>query len=69
MTTDLSSYRDQHFKGTRTEQEKLLKTSSTLYVGNMSFYTTEEQVIFYQKKFLLEAILNRLSPTKLISAL
>lgn len=44
MAADLSSYRDQHFKGTRTEQEKLLKNSCTLYVGNMSFYTTEEQV-------------------------
>ena len=44
VPVDLSSYRDQHFKGTRTEQEKLLKTSTTLYVGNMSFYTTEEQL-------------------------
>ena len=42
--TELSSYRDQHFKGTRTEQEKLLKLTTTLYVGNMSFYTTEEQL-------------------------
>ncbi|KAK3562435.1 hypothetical protein QTP86_034079, partial [Hemibagrus guttatus] len=30
--------------GNRHEQEKLLKQSSTLYVGNLSFYTTEEQV-------------------------
>ncbi|RXN13990.1 nuclear cap-binding subunit 2 [Labeo rohita] len=41
---DISQYRDQHFKGNRYEQEKLLKQSSTLYVGNLSFYTTEEQV-------------------------
>ncbi|CAH1781432.1 unnamed protein product, partial [Owenia fusiformis] len=40
----LSSYRDQHFKGSRTHQEKLLLTSSTLYIGNLSFYTTEEQI-------------------------
>uniref|UniRef100_A0A8P4KMG6 Nuclear cap-binding protein subunit 2 n=1 Tax=Dicentrarchus labrax TaxID=13489 RepID=A0A8P4KMG6_DICLA len=41
---DVSQYRDQHFKGNRYEQEKLLKQSNTLYVGNLSFYTTEEQV-------------------------
>ncbi|KAG2463147.1 nuclear cap-binding protein subunit 2 [Erpetoichthys calabaricus] len=41
---DISQYRDQHFKGNRYEQEKLLKQSCTLYVGNLSFYTTEEQV-------------------------
>uniref|UniRef100_A0AAY5ES75 Nuclear cap-binding protein subunit 2 n=1 Tax=Electrophorus electricus TaxID=8005 RepID=A0AAY5ES75_ELEEL len=31
-------------KGNRHDQEKLLKQSCTLYVGNLSFYTTEEQV-------------------------
>ncbi|CAH3193594.1 unnamed protein product [Porites evermanni] len=41
---DLSAYRDQQFKGTRDELEKKLETSSTLYVGNLSFYTTEEQI-------------------------
>eukprot|EP00095_Tigriopus_kingsejongensis_P004153 maker-scaffold1541_size36691-snap-gene-0.9 protein:Tk04153 transcript:maker-scaffold1541_size36691-snap-gene-0.9-mRNA-1 annotation:"hypothetical protein SINV_03383" len=41
---DLSSYRDQHFKGSPTEQERLLTQTCTLYVGNMSFYTTEEQL-------------------------
>jgi nuclear cap-binding protein subunit 2 len=40
----LSTYRDQKFKGTRTEQERLLSNSTTLYVGNLSFYTTEEQI-------------------------
>ena len=43
-STDLSSYRDQHFKGSRNEQERLLTSSTTLYVGNLSFYTTEEQL-------------------------
>lgn len=43
-SVELSSYRDQHFKGTRYEQEKLLKLSATLYVGNLAFYTTEEQI-------------------------
>lgn len=45
MSTELSSYRDQHFKGSRSEQERLLQqVSCTLYIGNMSFYTTEEQL-------------------------
>ncbi|KAM0730245.1 Nuclear cap-binding protein subunit 2 [Formica fusca] len=41
---ELSSYRDQHFKGSRAEQDRLLRNSPTLYVGNLSFYTTEEQI-------------------------
>lgn len=32
------------FQGSRNEQEKLLRGTSTLYIGNMSFYTTEEQL-------------------------
>jgi len=44
MSVELSSYRDQHFKGSRSEQERLLGQSTTLYIGNMSFYTTEEQL-------------------------
>ncbi|XP_040340812.1 nuclear cap-binding protein subunit 2 isoform X1 [Leopardus geoffroyi] len=32
------------FGGDNEEQEKLLKKSCTLYVGNLSFYTTEEQI-------------------------
>uniref|UniRef100_A0AC34GY33 Nuclear cap-binding protein subunit 2 n=1 Tax=Panagrolaimus sp. ES5 TaxID=591445 RepID=A0AC34GY33_9BILA len=41
---ELSAYRDQRFSGTLREQEKMLKLSTTLYVGNLSYYTTEEQV-------------------------
>lgn len=41
---DLGAYRDQRFRGGRTEQDKLLIHTTTLYVGNLSFYTTEEQV-------------------------
>ncbi|NWI35317.1 NCBP2 protein, partial [Picathartes gymnocephalus] len=41
---ELSQYRDQHFRGTRYDQERLLRKSCTLYVGNLSFYTTEEQI-------------------------
>ncbi|XP_072474832.1 nuclear cap-binding protein subunit 2-like isoform X2 [Notamacropus eugenii] len=40
----LGQYRDQHFRGDKKDQEKLLKKSCTLYVGNLSFYTTEEQI-------------------------
>lgn len=32
------------FQGSRHEQERLLRNSSTLYIGNLSFYTTEEQI-------------------------
>ncbi|GMH12106.1 hypothetical protein Nepgr_013947 [Nepenthes gracilis] len=40
----LSVYRDRRFNGTQEEFEHALKTSTTVYIGNMSFYTTEEQV-------------------------
>ncbi|XP_065841076.1 nuclear cap-binding protein subunit 2-like isoform X2 [Oscarella lobularis] len=40
----LGQYRDRSFPGTRDELEAKLKTSTTLYVGNLSFYTTEEQI-------------------------
>jgi nuclear cap-binding protein subunit 2 len=43
-SVELSSYRDQHYKGTRYDQEKSLKSTSTLYVGNLAFFTTEEQI-------------------------
>ncbi|XP_021678906.2 nuclear cap-binding protein subunit 2 [Hevea brasiliensis] len=40
----LSAYRDRRFSGTQEEFERALQTSTTVYIGNMSFYTTEEQV-------------------------
>ncbi|XP_014280733.1 nuclear cap-binding protein subunit 2 [Halyomorpha halys] len=43
-SVELSTYRDRRFSGTKTEQEETLLHSSTLYVGNLSFYTTEEQI-------------------------
>lgn len=43
-SVELSSYRDQHYKGTRYDQEKQLKQTATLYVGNLAFFTTEEQI-------------------------
>nr|ACG37816.1 nuclear cap-binding protein subunit 2 [Zea mays] len=39
----LSAYKDRRFKGTQEEYEATLHASTTLYIGNMSFYTTEEQ--------------------------
>ncbi|ELW71548.1 Nuclear cap-binding protein subunit 2 [Tupaia chinensis] len=41
---ELSQFRNRHFRGDNEEQEKLLKESCMLYVGNLSFYTTEEQI-------------------------
>ncbi|KAJ1700080.1 hypothetical protein LUZ63_008592 [Rhynchospora breviuscula] len=40
----LSAYRDRRFPGTQEEYEQALQASITVYIGNMSFYTTEEQV-------------------------
>ncbi|XP_005419919.2 nuclear cap-binding protein subunit 2 [Geospiza fortis] len=39
-----SAERQEDSGGSRQLQEKSLKISSTLYVGNLSFYTTEEQI-------------------------
>ncbi|XP_042429607.1 nuclear cap-binding protein subunit 2-like [Zingiber officinale] len=40
----LSAYRDRRFHGNQEEYERALQASTTVYVGNMSFYSTEEQV-------------------------
>ncbi|KAL5989474.1 Nuclear cap-binding protein subunit 2 [Asimina triloba] len=40
----LSAYRDRRFAGTQEEYDQALQASVTVYIGNMSFYTTEEQV-------------------------
>lgn len=37
-------YRDVRFDGTIEEQERKRQESTTLYVGNLSFYTTETQI-------------------------
>ncbi|CAK7322714.1 unnamed protein product [Dovyalis caffra] len=42
--TKLSAYRDRRFPGNQEEFEQALLASTTVYIGNMSFYTTEEQV-------------------------
>lgn len=40
----ISQYRDRRFPGTQEDFEQTLLKSTTVYIGNMSFYTTEEQV-------------------------
>ncbi|UMM10698.1 hypothetical protein L5515_000351 [Caenorhabditis briggsae] len=40
----ISAYRDQRYQGSVRDQELALRTSCTLYVGNLSYYTKEDQV-------------------------
>ena len=40
----LTEYKDRLFKGTMSDYLEALQTSSTLYVGNVSFFTSEEQI-------------------------
>ncbi|KAI3705341.1 hypothetical protein L1987_75577 [Smallanthus sonchifolius] len=40
----ISAYRDRRFPGTQEDYEHALQTATTVYIGNMSFYTTEEQL-------------------------
>jgi nuclear cap-binding protein subunit 2 len=44
LNPSISQYRDRRFKGTQEEFNHCLATSVTVYVGNMSFYTTEDQL-------------------------
>ncbi|KAJ8663843.1 hypothetical protein O0I10_000117 [Lichtheimia ornata] len=39
-----STYRDQQYQGSSNQFRDDLSTTATLYVGNLSFYTTEEQI-------------------------
>ncbi|SAM85205.1 probable nuclear cap binding protein subunit 2 [Ustilago bromivora] len=39
-----SSYRDSRSAASKAEQHAKLRATSTLYLGNLSFYTTEEQI-------------------------
>jgi len=41
----LSQYKDRQFDGTLEEYRRALEESTTLYVGNLNFYTTEEQIL------------------------
>jgi len=40
----LTQYKDRAFEGSLEEYLEALRTSTTLYVGNLSFYTTETQM-------------------------
>ena len=44
VTPTTKTYCISSCQGSRVEQEKLLAQSCTLYVGNLSFFTTEEQI-------------------------
>lgn len=39
-----SSYARRNWRGTPEEYQHALETSTTVYVGNLSFYTREEQI-------------------------
>lgn len=40
----LSQYKDRRFEGSLEDFQRALLTSTTVYVGNVSFYTTEDQI-------------------------
>ncbi|KAK6046319.1 hypothetical protein COOONC_16175 [Cooperia oncophora] len=40
----ISSYRDNRFQGTPKQLDDALRRSTTVYVGNLSFYTSEDQL-------------------------
>ena len=40
----LTQYKDRKFQGSLEDYLECLRTSTTLYIGNVSFYTTEEQI-------------------------
>ncbi|RKO96874.1 hypothetical protein CXG81DRAFT_6600, partial [Caulochytrium protostelioides] len=40
-----SNYKDRSFRGSDAEWLQALNTSTTLYIGNLSFYTSEEQIL------------------------
>jgi nuclear cap-binding protein subunit 2 len=63
----VSQYRDQRYQGSQDQLERDLAHSTTLYVGNLSFYTTEEQIYeLFQKCGEIKRIimgLNKVSRT------
>ncbi len=44
LGSSLSDYRDRRFSGSDEEYYERLRTSTTVYVGNLSFQTTEFQM-------------------------
>ncbi|KAK6013426.1 hypothetical protein OSTOST_21259, partial [Ostertagia ostertagi] len=57
--TQISEYRDQRFQGTLKEQDLALRTSTTVYVGNLSFYTSEDQLLYTGRYRKCRTFLNR----------
>lgn len=41
---EISVYKDRRFDGDEADWERAMRTSTTVYVGNLSFYTREEQI-------------------------
>ncbi len=46
-----STYKDRSWEGTAEDYSLAIAKSSTLYIGNLSFYTTEEQLFEFFGKF------------------
>lgn len=46
-----SDYKDRSFEGNDQDYQQLIARSTTLYIGNLSFYTTEEQLYEYFGNF------------------
>eukprot|EP01026_Neomeris_dumetosa_P014403 TRINITY_DN15217_c0_g1_i4.p1 TRINITY_DN15217_c0_g1~~TRINITY_DN15217_c0_g1_i4.p1 ORF type:complete len:228 (-),score=45.23 TRINITY_DN15217_c0_g1_i4:52-639(-) len=44
LKPEISQYKDRRFEGTQLEFDQLLHTSTTVYIGNLSFFTNEEQI-------------------------
>ena len=44
VNPEISKYRDRRFEGNQEDFERTLQESTTVYVGNLSFFTTEEQI-------------------------
>ena len=44
VNPEISKYRDRRFEGNQEDFERTLRESTTVYVGNLSFFTTEEQI-------------------------
>jgi nuclear cap-binding protein subunit 2 len=40
----ISQYKDRRFHGTQQQFDEALHTGTTVYVGNLSFFTTEDQI-------------------------
>ncbi|KAG1680786.1 hypothetical protein FOA52_008119 [Chlamydomonas sp. UWO 241] len=44
LNPEISAYKDRRFEGDEDDWERALKNSTHLYVGNLSFFTREEQI-------------------------